>query len=121
LPLPDHFYIVAMVAAQHPEALAKACPENGGSWEFLDRAVEALHLEDSRWGYNRKPAMPAGVASDVVVYNHSAETDEGTSNVYAVDILSDQCGNSPRPTWNALSTSDSQPLAWTGRGRWSGR
>jgi len=118
LSLPDHFYVVAMVAAQHPEALARSCPEQGGSWEFLDRALEALHAEDSRWGYTRKPAAPGGVSTDVVVYNYGAGPDEGTTNVYEVDILSGQCGSDARPTWNVVSASGGQRPSWTSRGRW---
>jgi hypothetical protein len=118
LPLPDHFYVVAMVAAQHPEALARSCPEQGGSWEFLDRVLEALHAEDSRWGYNRKSAVPGGVSTDVVVYNYSAGPDEGTANAYEVDILSDQCGNDARPAWNVVTASGGQRPSWTSRGRW---
>lgn len=118
LPLPDHFYVVAMVAAQHPEALANACPEQGGSFEFLDRALEALHAEDSRWGYDRKPAMPGGVSTDVVVYHYGAGQDEGTANVYEVDILSDQCSSDARPAWNVVTASGGQRPSWTSRGRW---
>jgi hypothetical protein len=107
-----------MVAAQHPEALARSCPEQGGSWEFLDRALEALHAEDSRWGYNRRSAVPGGVLTDVVVYNYSAAPDEGTANVYEVDILTDQCGSDARPAWNVVTASGAQRPSWTSRGRW---
>jgi hypothetical protein len=118
LPLPDHFYVIAMVAAQHPDALANACSDRGGSREFMDRVVDALRLEDSRWGYSRESAMPGGVSPDVVVYNHSAGPDEGTANVHGVDILTDQCGTNPRPTWNVVRATGGQPPSWTGRGRW---
>ena len=117
LPLPDHFYVVAMVAAQYPEALANSCPERGGSWEFLDRVVAALRLEDSRWGYGGSSSAPGGASPNVVVYNYSAGPDEGSGDVYAVDILADRCGAEPRPSWNAAASSDGKPF-WTSRGRW---
>jgi hypothetical protein len=117
LPLPDHFYIVAMVAAQYPEALASACLENGGTWEFMDRVVDALHQEDSRWGYSRKRGPAAEISQDVVVYNYSADPDEGTLNVHAVNILHSQCGGNPTPTWNHLEDAGRAPAAWTRRRR----
>lgn len=117
LPLPDHFYVVALVAAQHPEALANACPERGGSWEFLDRVVAALRQEDSRWGYGGSSSAPGGASPDVVVYHFGAGPDEGSADVYAVEILVDRCGADPRPSWNAAAASTRTPF-WTSRGRW---
>jgi hypothetical protein len=80
--------------------------------------LEALHAEDSRWGYTRKSTAPGGVSTDVVVYNYSAGPDEGTADVYEVDILSDQCGSDARPAWNVVTASGGQRPSWTSRGRW---
>jgi hypothetical protein len=117
LPLPDHFYVVAMVAAQYPEALASACPEKGGTWEFMDRVVDALRLEDSRWGYSRRRDPSAEVSQDVIAYNYSADPDDGTLNVYAVDILHSQCGGNSTPTWTHLEDAGRARTTWTRRRR----
>jgi hypothetical protein len=53
-----------------------------------------------------------------VVYNYSAAPDEGTANVYQVDILTDQCGSDARPAWNVVTASGAQRPSWTSRGRW---
>jgi hypothetical protein len=117
LPLPDHFYVVALIAAQYPDALANACPERGGSSDFLDRVVRALRLEDSRWGYNGI-GVPGEASQEIVLYNYSAAPDEGNSKVHAVDILGDRCGADPRPTWNVVTLPAGQVPYWSSRGRW---
>ena len=61
----------------------------------MDRVVDALRLEDTRWGYNWKRGVVGDPSLDVIVYNYSAGPDEGNPNVYAVDILGGHCGPSP--------------------------
>jgi hypothetical protein len=118
LPLPDHFYIVHQVAQQFPGALLNSCQEHGGSWEFMDRVIDALRLEDTRWGYNWKRGIPGDPSLDVIVYNYSAGPDEGNGNVYALDIILGHCGPSPSPAWINISGVGGAGAAWTSRGRW---
>ncbi len=50
-------------------------------WEFLDKVVDALRLEDTRWGYMWKRGVVGDASMDVIVYNYSAEPDEGTADL----------------------------------------
>ena len=61
----------------------------------MDRVIDALRLEDTRWGYNWKRGVVGDPSLDVIVYNYSAGPDEGNPNVYGVDILVGHCGPSP--------------------------
>lgn len=115
LPLPNMFHVVQQVAAEYPAALANSCQSHGGTWEFMDRLVDRLRTWDSRWGYNWKRGVTGDPSHDVVDYNWGNNADEGTSDVYIIDVIVGHCGSSPAPTWI-----DVTPLGvgrWTGRGR----
>jgi hypothetical protein len=115
LPLPNMYHVVAQVAAEYPEALANSCQSHGGTWEFMDRLVDRLRTWDSRWGYNWKRGVTGDPSHDVVDYNWGNNADEGTSDVYIIDVIVGHCGSNPGPTWI-----DVTPLGvgrWTGRGR----
>ena len=118
LPLPDHFYIVQQVAAQYPGALRNSCQDHGGSWEFMDRVIDAMRLEDTRWGYNWKRGVPGDPSQDLIVYNHSAGPDEGNPNVYGIDIIGGHCTSNPSPNWLNQTGVGGSGAAWTSRGRW---
>jgi hypothetical protein len=72
LPVPNRAAVVDQIARQFPNALRNSCQEHGGSWEFMDRVVDALRLEDSRWGYNCKRGNCGDPSLDVVAYHHLA-------------------------------------------------
>jgi hypothetical protein len=120
LPLPNMAHIVFQVAQQYPTALAHSCQEHYGAagWEFMDRVIDALRLEDTRWGYNWKRGRVGDPSLDVIVYNYSAGPDEGNPNVYGVDILLGHCGPSPTPAWINITGAGGSGAAWTSRGRW---
>jgi len=118
LPLPNMFHIVQQVAAQYPSALANSCQHAGGTWEFMDRVIDALRLEDTRWGYNWKRGVVGDPSLDVIVYNYTAAPDEGNPNVWAIDIIGGHCGSNPTVLWSNISGSGGAGAAWTSRGRW---
>ena len=62
-----------------PTALAHSCQEHYGAagWEFMDRVIDALRLEDTRWGYNWKRGNVGDPSLDVIVYNYSCRSRRG--------------------------------------------
>lgn len=112
--------IVQRVAAQRPDLLRNSCQEHGGSWAFMDAAVDALRLEDTRWGYNCKRGNCGDPSLDVLAYNYSSEPDPGTKAVYIIDIIGGHCGPSPTVIWNDVTDITHQSGTsggWTSRGR----
>jgi hypothetical protein len=120
LPLPDMLGVVSQVAADHPEALRNSCQEHGGSWEFLDLVVDELRRHDTRWGYNGKRGNVADPSKDVVDYHWGRGDDEGSTDVYIIDILLGHCGDRPAPAWIDVTgaTANGGSIGrWTSRGR----
>jgi hypothetical protein len=117
LPLPNMAGVVQQVAAQFPNALRNSCQEAGGSWEFMDRVVDALRQHDSRWGYNWKRGNVGDPSMDVVNYHWGRGPDEGSPDVYAIDIIGGHCGPNPQPVWNNITDPNGAGAKWTGRGR----
>ena len=117
LPAPNMAHVVAEVAAAHPDALRNSCQEQGGSWEFLDRVVDALRAHDTRWGYNWKRGHVGDPSLDVVNYHWGSGQDEGSSDVYTFDVIIGHCGDRPAATWMDLTDPHGAGARWTGRGR----
>lgn len=120
LPLPNMYSVVEDVARQYPNALRNSCQDHGGTWEFMDRLVDRLRQFDTRWGYNGKRGNSSDPSHDVVAYNFGAGRDEGTTNVYIIDVIGGHCGNNPSPAWIDQTSATAQGGAigrWTGRGR----
>jgi hypothetical protein len=120
LPLPDMFHVVREVAASHPDALRHSCQEHGGSWEFMDRVVDRLRQHDTRWGYNGKRGNNGDPSLDVIDYNYGAHADEGTTEVYIIDIVVGHCGSNPAPAWidqTGATAAAGSIGRWTSRGR----
>jgi hypothetical protein len=112
--------VVSDVAAQFPAAMRNSCQEQGGSWEFMDRLLDRLRTFDSRWGYNGKRGNTNDPSNDVVDYNFGSQPDEGTTDVYIIDVVSGHCGSNPGPAWidQTENTRNSGTIGrWTGRGR----
>jgi hypothetical protein len=104
LPLPGYgASVVASVAAAYPHDLANSCVEAGGNNRWLFRVVQALRQHDSRWGLNWKRMVVGDMSQDYVTYNFGAGPDEGTTNVYAIDVIASHCGN---PSWSWLDETD---------------
>jgi hypothetical protein len=120
LPLPNMSSVVDEVARQYPGALRNSCQSHGGSWEFMDRLVDRLRQFDTRWGYNGKRGNSADPSHDVVAYNFGPGRDEGTTNVYIIDVIVGHCGNNPGGAWIDQTGETARQGSigrWTGRGR----
>jgi hypothetical protein len=118
LPLPGYGEAVVFeVARQFPGALRNSCQEAGGSWEFMDRVVDALRQYDTRWGYNWKRAHVGDPSLDAINYHFGRGASEGSRDVYTIDIIIGHCGPNPGPAWINLTDPNGAGAMWTGRGR----
>ena len=110
LPIPPYgASVVQSVAAAYPGDLANSCATN--TWLF--RVVQALRQRDSRWGLNWKRMVVGDMSQDVVTYNFSAEPDEGTTNVYAFDVIVGHCGHNPGWNWLNITDPNGAGAKWT--------
>ena len=101
---PNDSNIVRGVANAYPGALAGSCQEHGGSWEFMDRTIDALRAKDGRYGYNCKRGNCNDPSLDVASYfwgNH--DQFEGSSQVYIFDLIGGHCGPNPTVTWGDVT------------------
>jgi hypothetical protein len=99
LPLPNMSSVVNQVARAYPNDLRNSCAEHGGNNIWLYRLVQALRRYDTRWGLNWKRGRRGDMSQDVVNYNYSADPDEGTQNVYIIDVIGGHCGPNPEGAW----------------------
>ena len=98
---PNLSSVVQQVASEHPGAVANSCPHEGGSWEFLDRVVEALRAIDGRWAYNCKRGDCNSISVDAITYYRGSGNPNNSSNVSIIDMISAVCGAgaNPSPAW----------------------
>jgi hypothetical protein len=100
LPLPAYgATVVNQIAATYPGALRNSCGNN----EWLLRLVYALRQIDTRWGLNWKRGNVGDMSQDVVTYNFGPGADEGTTNVYIIDVIFSHCGSNPGPNWHDVT------------------
>ena len=99
LSLPNMSSTVNQVAAANPSDLRNSCQDRGGSWNFMDKLIDALQATDLRWGYNGKRGNSNDPSHDIVDYHYGAGLSEGSTSVYIIDIMGGHCGADPRPTW----------------------
>lgn len=120
-PLPSYGEsVVRAVAAANPAALQNSCQDSGGSWQFMDQVVDTLRTYDTRWGYNGKRGNTHDPSKDVVAYHYGPGADEGSTDVYIIDIIGGHCGSTPSPIWNdvtGVTLSSGTIGKWTARGR----
>ena len=120
-PLPDYGYnVVRAVAAANPAALQNSCQDSGGSWQFMDQVVDTLRTYDTRWGYNGKRGNVNDPSKDIVDYHYGGGADQGSSDVYIIDIIGGHCGATPSVGWNdvtQITLSSGTIGRWTSRGR----
>ncbi|HEX8028233.1 MAG TPA: hypothetical protein VF491_07230 [Vicinamibacterales bacterium] len=120
-PLPSYgASVVAAVARANPGALQNSCQDSGGSWQFMDQVVDTLRTYDTRWGYNGKRGNVNDPSKDVITYHYGGGPDEGSTQVYIIDIIGGHCGSNPSPIWNDVTevTINSGTIGrWTSRGR----
>ncbi len=120
LPLPNMFHVVQQVALEYPNALGNSCQDHGGTWEFMDRLVDRLRTYDTRWGYNWKRGVVGDPSLDVVDYNWGNNADEGSTQVYIIDVIAGHCGSNPQASWidvTDVTFGGGSIGRWTGRGR----
>lgn len=118
--LPNMFHVVQAVARANPGALQNSCQSHGGSWQFMDQVVDTLRTYDSRWGYNGKRGNANDPSHDAIAYNWGSGADQGSTQVYIIDIVGGHCGSGPSPSWNDVTdiTYSSGTIGrWTSRGR----
>ena len=123
-PLPDVQGFIAQANAARPELLAQSC--NRGlkyvTNPWLDYIVDRLRTLDTRWGYNGKPnrsaadnsGVPVVAAGDEISYHFGPGPDEGSPDVYLIDILIGHCGT---PVLGYRIFTGEEPGRWTGAGR----
>ena len=81
-----------------------SCQEHGGSWEFMDRTIDALRAKDGRYGYNCKRGNCNDPSVDVASYFWGNHTEfEGSSQVYIFDMIGGHCGPTPSVTWGDVT------------------
>jgi hypothetical protein len=120
LPIPGYAESVIMsVAQQYPGALRNSCQESGGTWEFMDRVVDALRQYDNRWGYNWKRAHVGDPSLDAINYHWGRGASEGSRDVYTFDVTIGHCGSNPGPAFINLTDPNGAGAMWTGRGRFT--
>jgi hypothetical protein len=121
LPLPSYgLTVVSAVARAYPDALRRSCQPEGGSWQFMDRVVDTLRTYDTRWGYNGKRGNANDPSLDIVDYHNRGGADEGSTEVYIIDIIAGHCGANPTAFWNDVTdiTINSGTIGrWISRGR----
>ncbi|MSO52163.1 MAG: hypothetical protein CK533_04850 [Acidobacterium sp.] len=120
LPLPNMASVVQAVARANPGALQNSCQDNGGNWQFMDLVVDTLRTYDTRWGYNGKRGNASDPSHDVVAYHYGSGSDQGTANVYIIDIIGGHCGSAPTAGWidvTAVTANAGSIGRWISRGR----
>ena len=114
---PNDSDIPRAVASAFPAALRNSCQPEGGSWEFMDRTVDALRARNGRYGYNAKRGNMNDPSLDVVSYFRGADANsfQGSSDVYIFDMIGGHCGATPSIIWSDVTdvTFDSGTLGRT--------
>jgi hypothetical protein len=126
IPPPNMLHIVQQVVAANPGILTprRSCQEAqwGGDhvtgWEFLDKLVDALRLEDTRFGYNCKRGNCGDPSVDVIAYHYGPGPDEGSPNIWAWDVVTGHCGGGAAPNWSHITNVRGSGGGFTSRGRW---
>jgi hypothetical protein len=128
LGMPDFRALVFRFAASDRPTRANSCPLNRkydpNPWQ--DRLVAFLRTYDTRFGYNSKPTrtaadnngFPVVAAGDEITYFAGSGPMEGSSDVYAFDVLVSTCGDGdPAIGFRNIAP---EPAKWTGAGRFAG-
>ncbi|MCC7125109.1 MAG: hypothetical protein IT178_09680 [Acidobacteria bacterium] len=108
--------VVEQLAAERRDLLFQSCTEHGGNNRFMFELVRRLRQRDNRFGLNWKRGNYGDLSQDIVNYNFGSEPDEGTENVYIVDIIGGHCGSNPSAAW--INQTDATRAAGT-KGVWT--
>ncbi len=97
---PNDSGIVRNVANAFPSQFRNSCQSHGGSWEFMDRSVDALRAKDGRYGYNAKRGNMNDPSHDVISYFYAnGDAIQNRHEVYIYDIIGGHCGSNPSVIW----------------------
>jgi hypothetical protein len=124
IPLPDVQAFIAQANAARPDLMAQSC-NRGLKYvrnPWIDYIVDQLRTLDTRWGYNGKPTrtaadnegVPVEAAGDEIAYHYGSGPDQGSPDVYLIDILAGHCGT-PSLTYRVFT--GEEPGFWTSAGR----
>ncbi|MFN7979413.1 MAG: hypothetical protein U0P30_14855 [Vicinamibacterales bacterium] len=113
LPLPNRAAVITQMAQQYRADLNNSCVANGGNNTWLFRVVQRLRQEDTRWGLNWKRGRVGDMSQDILTYNFGSEADEGTRNIYVLDIIAGHCGSSPSDAWIDVTGVGGADAIWT--------
>lgn len=113
LPLPNRESVVMEVARQYPGDLRNSCVTSSGNNTWLFRLVQRLRQEDTRWGLNWKRGRTGDLSQDVVTYNWGSLADEGTRQIYVLDVIVGHCGSNPGGAWINQTGVGGADAAWT--------
>jgi hypothetical protein len=103
-PRPNDSSIPISIAINYPAAFRNSCQESGGTWEFMDRSVDALRQKDGRYGYNAKRGNVNDPSLDVISYYYGGGNDiQGQSQVWIIDLIGGHCGSNPTNVWNDVT------------------
>jgi len=101
------------IARLYPADLRASCVESGGNNTWLFRLVQRLRQEDSRWGLNWKRGRTGDMSQDIVSYNWGSEPDEGTRQIYILDVIVGHCGSNPGAFWLNQTGVAGADAVWT--------
>jgi hypothetical protein len=127
LAMPDIRNLLERINASMPPTQENSCP-TGRKYEtnpWLNNIVDQLRTYDTRFGYNAKPTrgpadnngFPVIAAGDEIAYFRGSGNAQGSSDVYAIDVLFASCGGAPELTYRDIAP---EPAIWTGAGRFTG-
>jgi hypothetical protein len=102
---PNDSATVRAIESAYGAALRHSCQPEGGSWEFMDRVVDALRARNGRYGYNAKRGNTNDPSLDVVSFYRGADPNgfQGSSDVYIFDIIGGHCGSTPTSIWTDVT------------------
>jgi hypothetical protein len=114
LPLPNREAVAQEIARAYPADLRNSCiTQPGGNNTWLFRLVQRLRQEDSRWGLNWKRGRVNDLSQDIVTYNWGSEPDEGTRQIYVIDVIVGHCGSNPGAFWLNQTGVGGADAIWT--------
>lgn len=102
---PNDSDVVRAVASAYPAALRHSCQPEGGTWEFMDRTVDALRAKNGRYGYNAKRGNTNDPSLDVVSFYRGPDANnfQGSTDVYIFDLIGGHCGSTPSTIWTDVT------------------
>lgn len=105
---PNDSDIPRQTASQYAADFQNSCqPEGGGrgTWNWMDRTVDALRQRNGRYGYNAKRGNMNDPSLDVISFYRGADPNgfQGSTDVYMYDLIAGHCGSTPSVIWNDVT------------------